>query len=334
MDGAIRTFNMNDAIRAFILYLQLERGVSPETHRNYQSDLHQFFAHIQERFFQTDTDPKPDAIDALHIRSYLKHLNDQGLKKTSLARKLACLKSFFRFLLEEGRIGHNPASAIRSPRLGTRLPTVLTKDEATTLLDSPSTQTWTETRNQAILETLYSSGARVSELVGLNVDNVDLEAQFIRLRGKGKKERSVPIGKVAADAILDYQNQISPIAKSKRGTISHILSPRSGSHPLFLNARGGRLTTRSVERIIKQRTGDRFPKSVTPHTLRHSFATHLLDEGADLRAIQELLGHASLVTTQKYTHVATDQLMAVYDRAHPRSGSSLTASSEGDSLKP
>jgi len=321
---------MDDAIRAFILYLQLERGVSRETHRNYQSDLHQFLAHIQERFFQTDTDPKPGTIDALHIRSYLKHLSDRGLKKTSLARKLACLKSFFRFLLEEGHISHNPATAVRSPRLGTRLPTVLTKDEATTLLDSPSTQTWLEARNQAILETLYSSGARVSELVGLNVDNIDLEAQLIQLRGKGKKERRVPIGKVAAEAILDYQGQIPPIAKPKRGTISHILPPRSVSHPLFLNARGGRLTTRSVERIIKQRTGTRFPKPVTPHTLRHSFATHLLDEGADLRAIQELLGHASLVTTQKYTHVATDQLMAVYDRAHPRSGFSVATLTQGD----
>jgi integrase/recombinase XerC len=325
---------MNDAIRAFILYLQLERGGSEETHRNYQSDLQQFLAHLQEQFFQTDTAPQPDAIHALHIRSYLKHLSDQGLKKTSLARKLACLKSFFRYLLEEGRINHNPAAAVRSPRLGTHLPTVLTKDEATTLLNAPSAQTWIQARNQAMLETLYSSGARVSELVGLNWDDLDLESQFIRLRGKGKKERRVPIGTVAAETLLDYQRQQPPIDKSKWQKRSNVLPPRSGSQPLFLNARGGRLTTRSVERMIKQQAGDRFQKSVTPHTLRHSFATHLLDEGADLRAIQELLGHASLATTQKYTHVATDQLMAVYDRAHPRSGSSPTTSSEGDSLKP
>ena len=325
---------MDEAIRTFILYLQLERGVSVETHRNYQSDLQQFLAHIQEQFFQKDTGLQPDAIDALHIRSHLKHLSDLGLAKTSLARKLACLKSFFRFLLEEGRIGHNPAAAIRSPRLGTRLPTVLTKDETTTLLDSPSAQTWIEARNQAMLETLYSSGARVSELVGLNWDNVDLEAQFIRLRGKGKKERRVPIGTVATDAILEYQRQLPPMATKKLQKLSGVIPTRSGSHPLFLNARGGRLTTRSVERLIKQQAGNRFPKSVTPHTLRHSFATHLLDEGADLRAIQELLGHASLATTQKYTHVATDQLMAVYDRAHPRSGSFPTTPPEGDSRKP
>jgi integrase/recombinase XerC len=307
-----------------MLYLQLERGASEKTYRNYQSDLQQFLAHLQERFFETNTDPQPDTIHALHVRSYLKHLSDQGLKKTSLARKLACLKSFFRYALEEGRITHNPAATVRSPRLGTHLPTVLTKDEAATLLDSPPPQTWIQARNQAMLETLYSSGARVSELVGLNWDDMDLETQFIRLRGKGKKERRVPIGTVATEAILDYQRQLPPKDKP-RGKKARDEQPlRSGSQPLFLNMRGGRLTTRSVERFLKQHTGDRFPKSVTPHTLRHSFATHLLDEGADLRAIQELLGHASLATTQKYTHVATDQLMAVYDRAHPRSGASLT----------
>ena len=320
---------MHEAIRTFILYLQLERDGSEETHRNYQSDLQQFLAHIQEQFFQTDTDPQPSTIQAIHIRSYLKDLSNQGLKKTSLARKLACLKSFFRYLVEEGHINHNPAAAIRSPRLGRHLPTVLTKDEAATLLDSPSAQTWVQARNQAMLETLYSSGARVSELVGLNLNDLDLETQFIRLRGKGKKERRVPIGTVAKDAILNYQCQQASMEKSKSKKLSNLIPPRSGSQPLFLNTRGGRLTTRSVERIIKQQAGDRFPKSVTPHTLRHSFATHLLDEGADLRAIQELLGHASLATTQKYTHVATDQLMAVYDRAHPRSGSSVT-SMQGD----
>ena len=321
---------MNKAIQAFILYLQLERGSSEETHRNYQSDLQQFQTHLQEQFFQANTDLNPIAIQALHIRSYLKHLSDQGLKKTTLARKLACLKSFFRFLLEEGHIHHNPAAAIRSPRLGTHLPTVLTKDETTTLLDSPSTATWIQARNQAILETLYASGARVSELVGLNWEDLDMEAQFVRLRGKGKKERRVPIGTIAAEAIFAYQQQQLPFGKTAEKKTSKTLPSRPGLQPLFLNTRGGRLTTRSVERIIKQQARERFSKLVTPHTLRHSFATHLLDEGADLRAIQELLGHSSLATTQKYTHVATDQLMAVYDRAHPRSGSSVTTPMQGD----
>ncbi len=321
---------MKDAIQAFLLYLQLERGASVETQHNYHSDLQQFLTHIQEQFFQTETSPPLDAIHGLHIRSYLKNLSDHGLKKTSLARKLACLKSFFRYHLEEGHISRNPAAAVRSPRLGSHLPTVLTKDEATTLLDADPAQTWIQARNQAMLETLYSSGARVSELVGLNWDDMDLEGQFIRLRGKGKKERRVPIGTVAIEAILDYQRQLPSLGKSQWKNISNSLPPRSGAQPLFLNARGGRLTTRSIERMIKQQTVNRFSKSVTPHTLRHSFATHLLDEGADLRAIQELLGHTSLATTQKYTHVATDQLMAVYDRAHPRSGSSVTTPTQGD----
>jgi integrase/recombinase XerC len=313
------------------MYLQLERGVSPETSRSYQSDLQQFVAHIRHTF-TTKGVPHPDAIDSLHIRSYLKSLSDQGLKKPSLARKLACLKSFFRFLVEDGRVSRNPASTVRSPRQGTRLPTVLTKDEANTLLDAPASQEWLELRNHAMLETLYASGARVSELVGLNWEDVDLESRSIRLRGKGKKERMVPIGTVAADAILEFQRHLPHKANfSKTGTPDHFV-PSSGSQPLFLNVRGGRLTTRSVERMMKQQTEHRFNKTVTPHTLRHSFATHLLDEGADLRAIQELLGHASLATTQKYTHVATDQLMAVYDRAHPRSGSSHSTPSEGDPL--
>ena len=301
------------------MYLQLERGVSPETRRSYQSDLKQFMAHIRHTLSGSDLS-EPGAIDSLHIRSYLKSLSDQGLKKTSLARKLACLKSFFRFLVEDGRISRNPASNVRSPRQGTRLPTVLTKDEANTLLDSSASQQWIELRNHAILETLYASGARVSELVGINWADVDLETRSIRLRGKGKKERMVPIGTVAADAILEYQRHLAHRNKIVQTGTSARLLPHSGSQPLFLNARGGRLTARSVERMLKQEPEHRFTKTVTPHTLRHSFATHLLDEGADLRAIQELLGHASLATTQKYTHVAADQLMAVYDKAHPRSG--------------
>ncbi len=316
---------MNDAIRAFLLYLQLERGASDETYRNYQSDLQQFSTHLQKQFFSAKAELKLNEIQSLHIRSHLKFLSDHGLKKTSLARKLACLKSFFRYALEEGLMAHNPAAAVRSPRLGTHLPTVLTKDETARLLDSPPPQTWIQARNQAMLETLYSSGARVSELVGLNWNDTDLETYLIRLRGKGKKERRVPIGTIAAEAILDYQRQLAaldtPVGKNAR---REGVQP-AGSRPLFINMRGGRLTTRSVERVIQQQTKDRFAKSVTPHTLRHSYATHLLDEGADLRAIQELLGHASLATTQKYTHVATDQLMSVYDRAHPRSGASFTS---------
>ncbi len=320
---------MDDAIHAFLMHLTLERGVSPETHRSYQSDLQQFVAHVRAMYGKPAAESLP-SIEAIHLRSFLKNLSDQGLKKSTLARKLTSLKSFFRFCVEEGRIPRNPTSLLRSPKPANRLPTVLTKDETTTILDSMVVQDWIALRNHAILETLYSTGARVSELVGLNWEDVDLEAGITRLRGKGKKERMVPIGEVAVQAILDYRRYLpSPSSTPKPKTKANG-PPTSPSGPLFRNFRGNRLTARSVERMMKQQLEGRFLKSVTPHTLRHSFATHLLDEGADLRAIQELLGHASLATTQKYTHVATDQLMAVYDKAHPRANTvpSTTANEE------
>lgn len=322
---------MDDAIRAFLTYLDVERGGSVETGHSYQSDLRQFLVHLRHTF-PHDHPLTPQQIEAFHIRSYLKWLSDQGLQKPSLARKLACLKSFFRYLVEEGRLSRNPASVIRSPRQGKKLPTVLTKDEANALLDSPRAQSWLELRNQAMLEMLYSCGARVSELVGLNSEDIDFEAQFLRLKGKGKKERSIPLGTVAIEALQAYQQSLVALKFAPPATRKQTALPRNGGSkaPLFKNSRGGRLTTRSVERIIKHRTEGQFHKSVTPHTLRHSFATHLLDEGADLRAIQELLGHSSLATTQKYTHVAADQLMAVYDKAHPRSGLRRTTAQEGE----
>ncbi len=312
---------MDDAIRAFLMYLDVERGGSVETGQSYRSDLRQFLTHLHQTF-PNDPPLTPKQIEAIHIRSYLKWLSDQGLKKPSLARKLACLKSFFRYLVTEGHLNSNPASLIRSPRQGKKLPTVLTKDEANALLDGPHAQSWLELRNQAMLEMLYSCGARISELVGLNSEDVDIDSGFLRLKGKGKKERRVPLGTVAIESLQLYRASLATLTPQS-ATARKLIGPKmawSAGTPLFKNSRGGRLTSRSVERIIKGRTEGLFHKSVTPHTLRHSFATHLLDEGADLRAIQELLGHSSLATTQKYTHVAADQLMAVYDKAHPRSG--------------
>lgn len=292
-----------------------------ETGQSYRSDLRQFLQHLHQTF-PHDPPLGPEQVEAIHIRSYLKWLSDQGLKKPSLARKLACLKSFFRYLVTEGHLASNPASLIRSPRQGKKLPTVLTKDEANALLDGPHAQSWLDLRNQAMLEMLYSCGARVSELVGLNIEDVDIDSGFLRLKGKGKKERRVPLGSVAIESLHLYRTSLASLAPHlpPKGKVIGPKMAWSAGTPLFKNSRGGRLTSRSVERIIKHRTEGLFHKSVTPHTLRHSFATHLLDEGADLRAIQELLGHSSLATTQKYTHVAADQLMAVYDKAHPRSG--------------
>lgn len=318
---------MDDAIHAFLLHLTLERGVSSETSRSYQTDLQQFAGQIKT-LLDCDSTEILKHIEAIHVRAFMKYLSDQGLKKSTLARKFACLKSFFRFCVQEGRVTHNPASSLRSPRQGTRLPTVLTKDEMAIMLDSGPHPDWAALRNHAILETLYSTGARVSELVGLNWEDIDLEAGLIRLRGKGKKERMVPIGTVAAQAIQAYQRHQPPYTSSKSSSTKKPEPPSCSSGPLFRNVRGNRLTARSIERIMQQHVQGRFFQSVTPHTLRHSFATHLLEEGADLRAIQELLGHASLATTQKYTQVASDQLMSVYDKAHPRARSSATAHGE------
>ena len=307
---------MDDAIRAFVTYLDIERGASQETMRSYQSDLQQFLQFLKTHS-SSDPSPTPKSVDALTIRDYLRWLDEKSEKKSSLARKLSTIKSFFRFLVHENLVEANPATQIRSPRQSQRLPKVLTKDDASTLMESPKGESLTSARDRAILETLYSTGARVSELVGLDWNDLNLQSGIARLQGKGKKERIVPIGDVAIEALQDYhahymkKTQDTQILGKKKNV-------RERGNPLFKNLRGGRLTTRSIERIVKKFSQQLPNGPVAPHTLRHSFATHLLDEGADLRVIQELLGHGSLATTQKYTHIATDRLMEVYDRAHPR----------------
>ena len=305
---------MDDAIRAFITFLELERHASHETVRNYASDLRQF------QTFMTAESPSAHVFDLAtaqteSIRAYLYWLDRKREKSTSMARKLASLRSFYRYLQREGRVGINPAEAIRTPKQPKHLPRVLSKDDAAALMEFPAGQTGSSLRDRALLETLYSTGARVSELVGINLDDLRTSEGLIHLRGKGRKERIVPIGTVALRAIQAYLDQRPlmddrcPMTKTQRV-----------SSPIFRNSRGGRLTTRSVARIVACYSNRLAGGSVSPHTLRHSFATHLLDEGADLRSIQEMLGHASLSTTQKYTHLATDQLLAVYDKTHPRAG--------------
>jgi integrase/recombinase XerC len=241
-----------------------------------------------------------------------------------MARKLASLRSFYRYLQREGMVGLNPAEAIRTPKHPKHLPRVLTKDDAAALMEFPADETGGSLRDRAMLETLYSTGARVSELVGINLEDLRASEGLVHLRGKGRKERIVPIGDVALRAIHAYLNQ-RPLMDSQD------LATKRVSSPVFRNSRGGRLTTRSVARIVARYSNRLAGGSVSPHTLRHSFATHLLDEGADLRSIQEMLGHASLSTTQKYTHLATDQLLAVYDKTHPRAGRSTSMrSAKGD----
>ena len=304
---------MEDAIRAFVTFLEVERGASRETIRGYRSDLRQFLSYAGTLRPAAASALTPQEVDPLTIRGYLAWLDRKKEKKASLARKLAALRSFFRFMTREGLAGQNPAAEVRTPKQPQYLPRVLTKDDANALMEFPEGDDLSARRDRAILETLYSTGARVSELVGMNVEDLNRSDGLVRLRGKGRKERIVPIGTVALEALREYHASLRPSA------ISHQLSARSDT-PVFTNNRGGRLTARSVERIVEKYSRRLRGGSVSPHALRHSFATHLLDEGADLRAIQEMLGHASLATTQKYTHLATDHLLEVYDRAHPRAG--------------
>lgn len=293
---------MDAAVSSFLTYLRVERRASPHTLRNYNQDLRQFEQFLRSR--RAGMDHRPEDIDPLIVRSFMAFRTAQGDSTATRNRKLSAIRSLLKHLTREGRIARNPAAAVPGPRQERKLPRVLTADDVQRLLDEQGQGR--SLRDQAVLETLYSSGIRVSELVGLNVEDLDLEEGVATVLGKGRKERMVPLGRPAVAALLAY-------LASLPGTPA--LSPQA----LFRNHRGGRLSARSVERFVAKssRALRNFP-SISPHALRHSFATHLLDGGVDLRAIQELLGHASLSTTQRYTHVALDRIMEAYDKAHPR----------------
>lgn len=296
---------MHELIDRFDRHLSVERGVSEHTRLAYRRDLRAFQTFLENLpAGRGESSEGARRIDAILLRRYLALLHKTH-KKSSIGRKLAALRGFFRFLVREGELAVNPAELLATPRQEKYLPAVLSVDETFALLDGPRQPELLGLRDQAILETFYSCGLRVGELTGLNVGSVDLGEGLVRVLGKGRKERLVPVGHKARKAIHRYLDA--------RG-------PATAGEPLFLNHRGGRLTPRSVQRNLKrQLLAAHMLKDATPHTLRHSFATHLLDGGADLRAIQELLGHESLSTTQKYTQVSVAHLMAVYDQAHPRS---------------
>ena len=288
---------MDAAVGSFLEYLGAERGASPHTLRSYATDLTEFTS-----FLAAERIDGLAGADTRAIRAFLAQLHRRRLAKATIARKLAAVRSCFRFFARRGVLEVNPARQVRSPRLGRRLPSVLPKDEAAQLLDAAPEPTAAGARDRALLELLYASGLRVAEGCGLDLDDVDGARRTVRVLGKGDKERVVPVGETALEALDAYL----AMRGRQRG-------------PLFLNARGGRLTPRSAHRIVKRlarRAG--ITQRVTPHTLRHSFATHMLGEGADLRLIQELLGHRRLSTTQRYTHVSPEHLMRVYDAAHPR----------------
>jgi integrase/recombinase XerC len=293
-------------IDRFIDYMALEKGASPHTCRAYRKDLELFAAFLNEQGLPLDV----TKIDYLTIRIYLGHLyQGRQIKRTSVKRKLATLRSFFSYLKREGIVEKNPARMVAIPKGGKTLPHALSVDEAKWFMDIPDAATPLGSRDRAILEFLYSSGLRVGELTSLSLNDLDLGAGMVRVLGKGGKERMVPIGSKAVEALKLYLMHRGELMGKEQSLPQY----------LFLNHRGGRLSARSVGRMIKKyllKGG--IVKETTPHTFRHSFATHLLDAGADLRGIQELLGHASLSTTQKYTHVSSAKLMEVYDRTHPR----------------
>ncbi|MBM4310669.1 MAG: tyrosine recombinase [Deltaproteobacteria bacterium] len=295
-------------IRTFEKYLRIERNASDCTCRSYLRDLADFCDFLRVTrigSFEHITD-----IDGLAVRAYLADCARRNRKSTQ-ARKLSCLKTFFSFLVREGLAAANPAETLKAPKRDSTLPRHLTVDEMFALLDSVPADTLLQARDRAVLELLYSTGIRLSELVGLNRCDIDQRSGTVLIRGKGRKERVVPMGRKAAAVVADY------CARSQDLAGRHQPVNRA---PVFLNNRGGRLSGRSVARLLDgwiERCG--ITHKISPHAIRHSFATHLLNAGADMRGIQELLGHASLATTQKYTHLHVDALMQVYDRAHPRS---------------
>jgi integrase/recombinase XerC len=304
---------MQKLIDDFMRHLKYERNASAHTLRNYESDLVQFYDHLAPANKDGQRREVPiSEIDNLTIREYMASLYDKQQKKSSIHRKVATLRTFFRYLCREGILENNPATLVSSPRVERKLPNHLTIEQMVRFIETPETETVLGKRDRAILELLYASGLRVSELVGLNLTDIDFENQTLRVRGKGRKVRIVPFGvhaKTALQIYLGVRGELLFEAEAEK------IDPNA----VFFNYQGTRITTRSVGRML-----DKYLKMcadlhhISPHSLRHSFATHLLDAGADLRAIQELLGHARLSTTQQYTHVSMDKLMEVYGRSHPK----------------
>jgi len=297
---------MQSAISRFLRYLLVERNASPLTIKSYREDLTALSEYLTESYGRP---PKPAEITSLDLRGYVAALHEAGYAKTSVARRMASLRSFYRFAQREGEAEANPAKPLRNPRPDRKLPHFLSTDEIGRLLEAPPAGKPMGLRDRAILETIYSAGLRVSELVGINDSDLDLSDGLVRIRGKGRRERLSPLGTFALQAVQRWL-RVRQLANGARP------SPQA---PVFVSRLGRRLTTRSVARMLEKYlkiTG--LDLRTTPHTLRHSFATHLLDRGADIRSVQELLGHKSLVTTQIYTHVSTASLREAYEKAHPR----------------
>ena len=326
---------MTAHLKAFLQHLALNRNASAHTVRAYDSDLSQFIAHAAAAAGVKVRDLMPRQLDRLALRGFLGDLHRQGLARATAARKLAAVRTFLRYLRREGEIDDDPGALVATPKRDVRMPAHLSEDEMSALIDAPAGDTVLVRRDRAILELFYASGLRLSELAGVDVDDVNLNAKMVRVLGKGGKERIVPFNASAAKAIREYlkeRDSLIGTGPAKAGHYRKPAAPRSGSvrlqadrgrprDPLFVNYRGGRLTTRSVDRLVRRYVAASSARlGISPHALRHSFATHLLQRGADLRVIQELLGHARLSTTQRYTHVNAAQLLEVYRNSHPRAG--------------
>jgi integrase/recombinase XerC len=294
---------MRPELSDFLDYLRYERNASVHTVSSYRRDLHQFIDFISERGVSLRK------VDNVDIRGFMARLHERKLKKSSAARKLAAVRSFFQFAVKKKWVAENPAKAVSTPKQEKRVPSFLSEEEMAGFLEVPPTGKPLHVRDRAILELLYASGVRVSELVGINLEDASLGERLIRVLGKGKKERLVPFGRIAGERLSAYLR-----------ARPQLVQDRIGEKALFLNYQGRRISSRSVERIVdKYIRLTAVKRKISPHSLRHSFASHLLSRGADLRVIQELLGHESLATTQKYTHLNLGQLMDVYRKSHPRS---------------
>ncbi len=294
---------MESLIQEFIDYLGHERGLATNTLESYGRDLRQYYGFLSE-----DTSHTVETASQATIVAYLMLLRKQGKATATIARRLAALKAFYQFMLKENYVAKDPTGDLSSPKLERKLPKVLTVHEVDRLLNRPDTSNATGIRDKAMLEVLYATGIRVSELINLNLGDLDFEEGFVRCMGKGSKERVVPMGEIAMNSLKQYFS---------KGRPKLVSNPRERA--VFLNHHGRRLTRQGFWKIVKKYAAQlKIRKEITPHTLRHSFATHLLENGADIRSVQEMLGHADISTTQIYTHITKDRLKDVYARSHPR----------------
>ena len=330
---------MIEHLKAFLRFLALNRNLSPHTVRAYDSDLSQFIGHVAADADHKRRDLTADALDRSAIRSFLAHLHAEGQSRSTAARKLAAIRTFLRYLRREGIIDADPGGLLATPKREVRIPVHLSETEMTSMLDAPDDEQPLGRRDHAILELFYASGLRLSELAGLDLEVVNLSGRMVRVLGKGGKQRLVPFNKATADTVRawlqDRESLLRAGVQDLRVPGSRARDQRRGAaraarEPLFLNYRGGRLTVRSIDRLVRRYAAVTQRDGISPHAIRHSFATHLLQRGADLRAIQELLGHARLSTTQRYTHVNAAQLLAVYKRSHPRAGNAASGVGRAD----